>query len=167
MRQNGRTRLAAVLIAGGAMAVVVAGCGGSGKKFANDPRPPVPTQLTGVISDKEVTVSPSTLPLPPLPGEEQTSKPLDTPIVLIISNQTDQSHTVTLTGKTRDGRSIEARTPPINPLDTAQIQQTLPPGSYQVKAGSARAVDPGEEIAAASLTVKPNHQTSSDTLLLP
>jgi hypothetical protein len=156
-----------VLIAGGAMPVVMAGCGGSDRKFANDPRPPVATQLTGVISDKAVTVSPSTLPLPPKPGAEKASKSLDTPIVLIISNQTDRSQTVTLTGKTRDGRAVEARTPPINPLDTAQIQQTLPPGSYQVKAGSARAVNPGQEIAAASLVVKPNHQSSSDTLLLP
>jgi hypothetical protein len=91
----------------------------------------------------------------------------DTPIQLIISNQSDEPHTVTLTGKTTDGKPISADTPPIAPLDTGQIQQSLPPGRYEIKAGSEKAVDPGEQIAAAMLTVNPNRQTSSDDLLLP
>jgi hypothetical protein len=86
---------------------------------------------------------------------------------LIISNQTQESHTVTLTGKDRRGNPIEAHTPPINPLDTAQIQQSLPPGTYQVKAGSEKAVNPEDQIAQATLTVGPNRQTSSDDVLLP
>ena len=166
MRQNGRTRLAASLFAGGSRLRVFSGCGGD-NKFKNEARPPVPLQLTGVITDKEVTVSPDTVPPPPKAHQEQTAKDLDTPIILIISNQTQESHTVTLSGKDRRGNPIEARTPPINPLDTAQIQQSLPAGTYEVKAGSEKAVDPGKQIAAATLTVKPNRQTSSDDLLLP
>ena len=166
MRQNGWIRRTATLTAGALLLAVVAGCGGD-DKFKNEPRPPVPTQLTGVITDKEVTVSPDTLPLPPEKGQQEAATDLDTPIVLIISNQTQEPHTVRLSGKTTDGKPIEANTPPINPLDTAQIQQSLPPGTYDVKATSERAVNPDEEIAAATLTVKPNRQTSSDDVLLP
>jgi hypothetical protein len=166
-RQISRTRLAASLLASCSLLPALSGCGGSSDKFKNEARPPVPTQLTGVITDNEVTVSPDVVPLPPKHGEKLSAKELDTPIILIISNQTQQSHSVTLTGKDRQGKPIEARTPPINPLDTAQIQQTLPPGTYQVKAGSEKAVDPGEEIRSATLTVNPNRQTSSGTTLLP
>ena len=43
----------------GLIGLGIAGCGSSDSdKFANDPRPPVPTQLTGVITNDEVTVSP-------------------------------------------------------------------------------------------------------------
>lgn len=166
MRQNGRTRLAASLIAGGSLLLVVNGCG-SDDDFKNEPRPPVPTQLTGVITDNEVTVSPDTLPLQLKAGQQEASKDLDTPIVLIISNQTEESHTITLSGKSTKGEPVEARTPPINPLDTAQIQQSLPAGTYEIKAGSEKAVDAGQQIGSATLTVKPNRQTSSDDLLLP
>jgi hypothetical protein len=167
MRQNGGTRLATSLIASGSILLAFSGCGGSGGKFKNEPRPPVPIQLTGVITKQEVTVSPNTVPPPPAKGQEEASSDLSTPIILVISNQDDKPHTITLTGKTRDGKPIEANTPPINPLDTAQIQQTLPPGTYQLKAGSEKAVDPGEQIAEATLTVNPNRQTSSDDVLLP
>jgi len=166
MRQNAGTRIAASILAGGSVLLAFAGCGGD-DKFKNEPRPPVPTQLTGVITDDEVTVSPNVVPRPPEKGQQEAATELNTPIILVISNQTQQPHSVTLTGKTRDGKPIEARTPPINPLDTAQIQQTLPPGKYEVKAGSEKAVNPNEQIAAATLTVNPNRQTSSDDLLLP
>jgi hypothetical protein len=166
MRQNGRWRLAATALAGGSVMLGVSACGG-GEHFKNEPRPPVPTQLTGVITNDAVTVSPDKVPLPPKKGQQEASTELNTPIILIISNQSDKAHTVTLTGKTSKGQEISADTPPIAPLDTAQIQQTLPPGRYTVKAGSERAINPGQEIAAATLTVNPNRQTSSDDVLLP
>ena len=148
------------------MAFALASCGGD-DEFKNDPRPPVTTALTGVITDKEVTVSPDTLPLPSEPGQTQAAKDLPTPIALTISNQTDQPHSVTLTGKTRDGKPIEARVPPIGPDDTAQIKETLPAGTYEIRAGSEQAVDPEEQIQPGRLTVNPNRATSSDDLLLP
>jgi hypothetical protein len=149
------------------MLLVVTGCGGSDGKFKNEPRPPVPTSLTGVITSKSVTVSPDTLPLPPKAGAVEASKELDTPISLVIANETDQPHTITLTGKTRDGKPIQASVPPIGPSDTAEIQQTLPPGTYQIKAGSEQAIAAGDEIQPATLTIKANRQSSSDTLQLP
>ena len=166
MRQNGRTRFAASLAASGSLILAVAGCGDD-SKFKNEPRPPVPVALTGVITDKEVTVSPDTLPLPPKNGQVEAARELDTPISLIIANETDQPHSITLTGKTRDGKPIEATVPPIGPSDTAQIQQTLPPGTYQIKAGSEQAIAAGDEIQPATLTIKSNRQTSSDDLTLP
>jgi hypothetical protein len=166
MRQNGGWRLAATALCSGTVVLALSACGGD-THFKNEARPPVPTQLTGVITNNEVTVSPDTLPQPPEKGQLEASHELNTPIILVISNQSDDPHTVTLTGKTRDGTEISADTPPINPLDTAQIQQTLPPGKYEVKAGSEKAVNPGDQIAAATLTVNPNRQTSSDDVLLP
>ena len=168
MRQNGGIRAAACWSAGAALMLAVAGCGGD-DKFKNEPRPPVPTQLTGVITTEEVTVSPDTVPLPPEQGQQEARVELPTPIILIVSNQTDASHTITLSGQPRDRKlkAIQAETPQINPGDTAQIQQTLPPGTYEVRAGTMGAVDPEDQIAPATLTVNPNRQTSSDDTLLP
>jgi hypothetical protein len=75
--------LRAALLSGGvALGALTVGCGGS--DFKNKPRPPVPIQLTGVITDKNVTVSPARFGAGP--------------VTLTISNQTQASHTVTLEG---------------------------------------------------------------------
>lgn len=168
MRHNGGIRRAACWSAGAVLLLGITGCGGD-DKFKNEPRPPVTTQLTGVISEDEVTVSPDTVPLRAEPNQQEAQQELPTPIILTVSNQTDLAHSVILSGQPRDRKlkPIEARTPQINPGGTGQIQQTLPPGTYQVRAGSEEAVNPGEQIAPATLTVNPNRQTSSDDLLLP
>src|SRR3954454_1043425 len=111
LRAMRRTAVAAV-----ALTLALAGCGG-GKDFANQPRPPVPLQLTGVITKSKVTISPN--------------KVGAGPVVITVSNQTPQSRTLTL-----DGNGIQERVGPINPLDTAQLQKTLKPGRYKVTAGS-------------------------------
>src|SRR3954454_14940852 len=107
----------------------VAGCGGS-SEFKNDPRPPAPVQLTGVIRDDKLTVSPNRVGAGP--------------IIILISNQTQEAHTVTL-----DGVDTRDTVGPVNPLDSAKIQQTLKQGKYTVKAGSMQAVP--HEIAPATL----------------
>src|SRR3954452_5198353 len=99
MRETVRMRRVAVVSA--ALAIALAGCGG-GKDFANKPRPPVPLQLTGVITKQKVTISPN--------------KVGAGPVVITVSNQTGQSHTLTLAG-----RGEQERVGPINPLDTAQL----------------------------------------------
>ncbi len=168
MRHNGGIRRATYWSLGAALALGVTACGGD-DKFENEPRPPIATQLTGVITQDEVTVSPDKVPLPAEEGQQESARELPTPIVLIVSNQTDSSHTITLSGQPRDRKlkQIRVSTPQINPGDTAQIQQTLPPGTYDVRAGSEGAVDPDDVIAPAKLTVNTNRQTSSDDLLLP
>ena len=143
MTARRRSRVAA-LVAGGLAALLASACGGD--DFANKPRPPVPVQLTGVITKTRVTVSPDNVGAGP--------------IILTISNQTPESHTVTL-----EGRGVRERVGPVNPLDTATIQKTLPSGSYEVKAGSEQAVP--TEIASGALLVGPARPSGSDRTLLP
>jgi hypothetical protein len=144
MTRVGRTRTTA-LLAGVLSLLVLSGCGDD-DDFENEPRPPVPVQLSGVITDAEVSVEPAKIGAGP--------------IILIVSNQTDQSHTVTL-----DGPSGTEEVGPINPLDTGRIQHNLEQGSYEVRAGSDEAVE--DEITAAKLTVGPPRPSSSNSVLLP
>jgi len=143
MRQTVRMRRIGVTAA--IAAVSLTGCGG-GKDFANDPRPPVPLQLTGVITKQKVTISPR--------------KVGAGPVVITVSNQTGQSHTLTL-----DGNGVQERVGPINPLDTAQLQKTLKPGKYTVTAGSEQAVK--RQIEPATLVIGKERPSGSDKVLLP
>src|SRR6266550_8490110 len=143
--ERGRIRAAALLSGAALVAAFVTGCGGS--DFKNRPRPPVPIQLTGVITDKDITVSPAKFGAGP--------------ITLVISNQTQQSHSVTLEPAALNKQSAPTQTVgPINPLDTANIQQNMTEGKWVVKVSS-------DGIKPATLTVGPKRSSSSNTLLLP
>jgi hypothetical protein len=138
---------AAALTALCAAGLALAGCGED--DFENEPRPPVPVQLTGNITEEKVTVSPDQVGAGP--------------VVITISNQTEASHTVTL--ESAGGGTIREQVGPINPLDTATIQRTLEPGDYTVSAGSERAVP--REIQPATLRIGQERKSGSDELLLP
>jgi hypothetical protein len=142
-RKRRRSREAALLTA---VAFLIASPGCGEEDFEREPRPPVPVELTGVIQEDKITVSPDEVGAGP--------------IAILISNQTDISHTVTL-----EGEAVKERVGPINPLDTATIQKTLRPGSYEVRAGSEVAVP--QEIAPAELTIGPERQSSSNRTLQP
>lgn len=144
MTNVGRIRSAG-LLAAIAGALVLGGCGGD-DDFENDPRPPIPVQLSGVITESEVSVEPREIGAGP--------------IVLIVSNQTDQAHSITL-----EGPSGREEVGPINPQDTGRIQHNLDQGSYEVRAGSDAAVD--KEIEPAKLAVGPRRPSSSGDVLLP
>ena len=79
---------------------------------------------------------------------------------ITISNQTDERPHVTL-----EGESIVERQGPVQPGDTATIQKTLEPGSYEVRAGSEKAVR--KEIRPAVLEIGRERQNSNNELLLP
>ena len=145
MRRAGRTPVA-VLIVGG-LAGPVAGCGG-GDDFKDKPRPAVPVQLTGAITERAVSVQPN--------------KVGAGPVTLIIANLSDQSHTVTLEG---GPKNVSEQVGPINPQDNARIQETLEEGTYTVKAGSDEASF--NEIRSATLHIGPPRKSSSDRVLLP
>ena len=132
----------ALLLTGAAGAF--AGCGGD--DFENDPRPASAVTLTGVVQPTGVTVSPNNRGAGPF--------------LITISNQTKKAHTLTL-----EGDSVEETVGPVQPQDTATIQATLEPGTYEVRAGSATAV--AKEIPAAELTIGPPRDSSADELLLP
>jgi hypothetical protein len=143
--EYGRIR-AGTLLVGSALAVSgLAGCGG-GDKFANKPRPPVPIELTGVITDQRVTVSPNRVGAGP--------------VTITVSNQTQRSHTIIL-----EGDSTRETIGPVNPLDTGRIQQTLAQGTYEIRAGSSAAMP--KEIRAAKLVIGPPRQSSSGDVQLP
>lgn len=126
------------------VAVVVAGCGE--EDFANEPRPPVPVELTGVVQDDAVTISPSRIGAGP--------------VLITISNQTQHDTTITL-----EGTSTRTRVGPVAPLDTTTIQRTLDPGLYEVRAGSKVALP--REIRPAELEIGRERRSSSNDLLLP
>ena len=128
-------------------AFTAAGCGGP-SEFKNKARPAAPVQLTGVIKDDKLTVSPNKVGAGPL--------------ILLISNQTRQAHFVILDFP---GTTNDPTVGPINPLDNAKLQDDLEEGSYMVRAGSNAA--PAREIKPATLTVGPPRQDSSSKVLLP
>ena len=125
----------------------LAGCGED--DFENTARPAAAKVLTGVIQERGVSIQP----------EREGAGPFR----ITIPNQTDEAHTVTLEGST--GSSIEEQVGPIQPQDTATIQRTLPPGTYEVRAGSEQAVD--KEIPPAEIEIGPKRSSSNDELLLP
>ena len=126
-------------------ATIAAGCGED--DFENEPRPPVTMDLTGVIQEDKLTISPS--------------RNIGAgPFRILISNQTDAEHTITL-----EGGSIVEKVGPVAPLGTEEIQRTLPPGSYEVSAGSARAVR--QEIQPAVLDIGEERENSNSEVLLP
>jgi hypothetical protein len=125
-------------------AAVIAGCGDD--DFKNEARAPVRLALTGVIKDDKVTVSPA--------------KVGAGPVQITISNQTDSERTITL-----EGESITEQQGPVQPGDTATIQKTLEPGSYEVRAGSEKAVR--KEIQPAVLEIGKKRKNSNNELLLP
>jgi hypothetical protein len=135
---------AVAILAAGATVVLVTGCGSS--DFKNKPRPAVPLDLTGVIQENRVTVSPN--------------KVGAGPIQITVSNQTKDAHTLTL-----EGESVRERVGPINPLDTATIQKTLREGTYEVRAGSSVAV--AHEIKPATLVIGKPRKDSNNQLLTP
>jgi hypothetical protein len=136
-------------IAAALATVGLTACGGD--DFENERRPPVPITITGVVTDQEVDISPHDFGAGP--------------IVLTISNQTPESHRVTLDGTSDDGTEISEVTGPINPQDTATIQQSLPPGDYEVIANSDGALNP--DIRPGQITVDEERPSGSNTLELP
>jgi hypothetical protein len=127
-----------------AAAAVLGGCGED--DFENEARAPVRVALTGVIQDDEVTVSPA--------------KVGAGPVEITISNQTDSERTITL-----EGESITEQGGPVQPGDTVTLQKTLEPGSYEVRAGSEKAVR--REIRPAVLEIGRKRKNSNNELLLP
>jgi hypothetical protein len=125
-------------------AALIAGCGDD--DFKNEARAPVRLALTGVIKDDKVTVSPAKIGAGP--------------VQITISNQTDSIRTITL-----EGESIRERQGPVQPGDTATIQKTLEPGSYEVRAGSKKAVR--KEIQPAVLVIGKKRANSNNDVLLP
>jgi hypothetical protein len=146
MNYGGRIRIGA-LASGVAAAALLVGCGG-GQNFADQPRPPARLMLSGVITKSGVTVSPSHVGAGP--------------VTIQVSNQTASARTLEL-----DGANIQqpVQSASIAPTDTGNIQITLAPGVYTVKAGSARAVK--KELPPARLVIGKARPDSNNQVGLP
>lgn len=145
---NSRASRAGTCISGGALAaVMLIGCGGTGT-FKNQPRAAVPLQLTGVVSDKQVTISPNRIG--------------GGPIRLVIANETSQAHTITLERSGNEGEPNRDVVGPVPPQTAATLQQDLTQGQYSVTVDSSpNSIQPG------TIDVGPKRNGSSGTLLLP
>jgi hypothetical protein len=115
----------------------VSGCGSPG--FVRQQSPAITVQLTGVISQDSVSVSPSSVGAGPL--------------VLTMANQSKQTETLTVTG---EKTHLESR--PALPNETTTIADTIAPGSYQV---SARTAD-GTTKRPATLIIGPRRAPPTD-----
>ena len=134
-----------VLTAGVGVATILGACGQQGFD-RSPPRPPVAVQITGVVTARQVTVSPSRI--------------AGGPIVLSLSNRDEDSHTVVL-----EGMRTREQVGPINPQDTATLTAELTRGVYAVRAGSEHAVNPSEQIEPARLVVGRRIPTGKDDRL--
>jgi hypothetical protein len=127
------------------VAVLFAGCGD--EDFEREARAPVRVELSGVIQNDGVTVSPT--------------RGLGAgPFEFTISNQTDAPHTVTL-----EGERVKVDAGSIQPTDTLTFRQTLEPGRYEIRAGSEQAVP--KEIKPAVLDIGAERPDSNSDLMQP
>ena len=124
------------------MAVAISACGGGGTHFANEPRPPVPVDLSVYIDNSHVSISPTRVGAGP--------------VILYVTNQA--SSTQDLAVRNVKGGSV-ASSGHINSGSTAQVSTSLPTGTYEI-AGSAK-------IAPAKLKITQARQNADNVLLQP
>ena len=129
-----------------ALASGTAGCGDGGDGYANERRPATPINVTAAIGDRGISLSPKTFGAGP--------------IVMIISNQTAQRHTVTLETQELGGSQpgLTESTRPIPPGGTARLQADLRRGTYEVSTRSGGAL---------TLEVGAPRKSAQDELLQP
>jgi len=135
-------------------AIALGGCG-SGKTFANQPKPPVPINLTVYISNARVSVSPAAVGAGP--------------VVFIVTNQSARAQSLAI--QRPGGSGSVADTGPINPQGTAQVTVNLSRGDYTVATTSNGATEAARSqaspIHSATLHIGRPRPSSSDQLLQP
>jgi hypothetical protein len=140
--RRGTAALAAAL----AVAVVAAGCGDEGHRYANKPRIASKILISGSINTRAIAISPYRF----------GAGPID----LLVTNQTGAPQRVTLESLDQDKPGLEQQTAPINPRDTARLSAEVRPGNYRV------AVD-GDGIRSAKLVVGRPRPGAQDELAQP
>jgi hypothetical protein len=131
------TAVPAALVALAALAIV--GCGRD--DFANDPRPPVPAEITVKIDNREVLISPSEF------GAGLVN--------FTIANLSDEAATLALEGPTAAESDV------IPPGGNAELKAEMEAGGYVALADGPPDVEPfGFEVG-------PDRPSGQDDLLLP
>lgn len=121
----------------------LAACG-STTNYANDPRPAAPVAVSAAVADGRVTVSPARIGAGP--------------IRLTVANLSRKSLEVLVDPV--DASGAGARSGPINPQGTAQLQLQVSQGSYRLKTGRGT-------FAPATLRVGAKRKSAQNELLLP
>lgn len=134
----GAARRLVVLLAAGFAALGVAACGDD--DFENNPRPPAPIELSALIADTGVRVSPA--------NDIGAG-----PATVTISNQTDDAARLVFEGPTNDSSDE------IIPGGTGSMKVDLAEGDYTVTAGGTEKSE--------TFSVGPERPSSQNDLLLP
>ena len=129
--------LTAAIAAGAGL--VASGCGA--EDHANEPRPPVPIEVTVRVDDRGVAVSP-----------DEFGAGL---VVMTISNQSDDPAQIAVEGPTAGEDSV------IAPGQVGTFKFDFEEGKYEVSAGEESAARPDE------VTVGPPRASSQNEVLLP
>jgi hypothetical protein len=127
-----------VPLAAGIAALAIGACGED--DFKNNPRPPAPIELSALINNGGVRVSP-------------TKDVGAGPATITISNQTDEPARLVFEGPTDDSSN------PIIAGGTGSMKLDLAEGEYTVSTG--------EGLAGQQLNVGPERPSSQNELLLP
>ena len=133
------------VVALGASAVLVAGCGES--QHRDGTRPPSPVTVSTLIDGKRVKVSPT--------------KVGAGPVVFIVSNQSGRAQRLTFEPDDTGGGPPGRRASTAVPLDgTAQLQASPGKGSYRLSVRD-------RKVSAATIAVGPKRQSAQNVLLEP
>lgn len=137
-----------MLAALGATMLIVAGCG-STHGYDNANRPPAPLNVAVNLTNQRIAISPTRIGAGP--------------VVLLIANDSNASHDLTLrppAGSRSSCVASDASSGPINPQGVARVQVTVVEGACVL------GVEDGG-LRPARLTVGPERPTSQDNLLEP
>jgi hypothetical protein len=137
-------------------AIAIAGCGGS-SKFANQPRPATPVDLTVYINDSRVSVSPASVGAGP--------------VIFIVTNQSSHAQSLAVLPAGASAAQPLANAGPINPQATAEFTVNFTDvGDYTVTTsanGSGDSAFGPVTPQAATLHVASKRPSSSSVLLQP
>ncbi|HEV2752911.1 MAG TPA: hypothetical protein VGV36_03625 [Solirubrobacteraceae bacterium] len=121
-----------------------AACGGD--DFANDPRPPIPLDVTALVTEDGISVSPA-----------QFGAGV---VRVIIANQTEEPQTLTLKRQDSDRLVVGRQTGSIGPGDTAELKADLDPGTYEL-------LTEREDVQEATIKVTEQRPSGENVLLAP
>jgi hypothetical protein len=135
---SGRRVAPAALFAAALLAIAVSGCGRN--DFENDPRPPVPAEISAKIATDGIVVSPRNF------GAGLA--------IFTVANLTNQSGSLAIHGP------VTAATGEIPPSGTGSVKVDLKSGSYEASAD-------GIAVRPFQFKVGPERASAGNELLLP
>jgi hypothetical protein len=148
---RGKSRLPLALLPLAA-SVILLGCGA--KEHANDPRPPVPTDVGVTINAKRVSVDPAAINFSG-PSTAQISSSTPVNVVFTIANQTDTDRKLTIQGPVKSSSGVVVAN------GNARYQLDLDTGDYLLSAVG------GPAAISTRFSVGPKRRTSDSNLSIP